>query len=446
MSEKKVFYRKLWTLMLPISLQSLMLAAVAAADAVMLGRLDQNSMSAVSLATQIQFVQNIVVSSAVNAVMILGSQYWGKGEEDKVNDILIIGLRISILASLITWAGCIFTPEVLMSVFTNEPELIRIGASYLRIAGWSYLMTGISQSYLTIMKMTDHAGTTATISTVTVILNIVLNAVFIFGLLGVAPFGADGAAIATLIARTIELAWAVAVSFRSGYIRPNLSRFFFRDPVLGKDFRKVLLPLMGAFLLWGVGFTSYTAILGHMGTDAAAANSVSAVVRDIMCCLCNGIGSAGGIMVANELGAGNLDTGKEYGIRLARISVLLGIGTMLIVFSVILPVSRFMILTDQARTLLIRMMIIMGVYMIGRCINTVVINGVFDSGGDTLFDMYSLAVMMWCVAIPLAFCGAFFWNWSPVAVYACTCLDEVGKLPWVYVHFKKYKWVKDLTR
>ncbi len=432
--------------MLPIALQSLMLASVAAADAVMLGRLDQNSMSAVSLATQIQFVQNIIVQSATGAVTILGSQYWGKGEKNKVNDILIIGLRISIIASLITWAGCEFCPELLMQFFTNEPALITIGASYLRIAGWSYLMTGISQSYLTIMKMTDHAGSTALISSVTVIMNIVLNAIFIFGLVGVPAFGADGAAIATLIARTVELIWAVIFSFRKDYMHPNLSRFFFYDKELSADYRKVLLPLVGAFLLWGIGFTSYTAILGHMGTDAAAANSVSAVVRDIMCCLCNGIASAGGIMVANELGAGKLDVGKEYGIRLARLSIVIGIGTMLVILAIILPVANFMILTEEARKLLIQMMVVMAVYMVGRCINTVVINGVFDSGGDTLFDLYSLAVSMWCIAIPLALAGAFVFGWSPVAVYACTCLDEVGKLPWVYLHFRKYKWVKDLTR
>lgn len=218
------------------------------------------------------------------------------------------------------------------------------------------------------------------------------------------------------------------------------------DKMLSSDFHKIMLPIMGACLLWGVGFTSYTAIIGHMGTDAAAANSISAVVRDLMCCLCNGIEIAGGILIGNELGAGHLEMGKLYGIRLARISVLLGIGTMLLVLLVTMPVVNFMILTAEARSLLIRMMIIMAIYMIGRCINTIVINGIFGAGGDTLFDMYLLVVMMWCVAIPLAFAGAFFLNWSPVLVYASICLDEVGKLPWVYVHLKKYKWVKDLTR
>ena len=103
-------------------------------------------------------------------------------------------------------------------------------------------------------------------------------------------------------------------------------------------------------------------------------------------------------------------------------------------------------LTAEARHLLRGMLVILAIYMIGRCINTVVINGVFSAGGDTLFDVYSLATCMWGLAVPLAFLGAFVFHWNVLLVYACTCLDEVGKLPWVFFHHTRYKWVKDLTR
>ena len=203
---------------------------------------------------------------------------------------------------------------------------------------------------------------------------------------------------------------------------------------------------MGGSLCWGVGFTSYTAIIGHIGTDAAAANSVSAVVRDLICCVCNGIGSAAGIMVGNELGAGRLEKGKAYGIRLRNISYVIGFGSTALVLAVTPLVTHMVLLTDQAQKYLTGMMVIMAVYMIGRCVNTVTINGVLDGGGDTLFDMYSLIVCMWGIAIPLALAGAFWLDWPVLAVYACTCLDEVGKIPWVMCRFRKYKWVKDLTR
>ncbi|MCR5694243.1 MAG: MATE family efflux transporter, partial [Clostridia bacterium] len=205
-------------------------------------------------------------------------------------------------------------------------------------------------------------------------------------------------------------------------------------------------PLLAAGLLWGISFTSYSAFMGHLGKDAAAANSVSAIVRDLVCCMCNGIAGAAGIIVGNELGDGNLDRGKNYGIRLMKIAFICGFvsaGLMLTSTPFLLNIVK---LTDEARGLLVGMMLIMSVYMVGRAVNTIIINGIFSAGGDTKFDMYSLAIVTWGVAVPLAALGTFAFGWHPLVVYACTCLDEVGKIPWVMAHFRKYKWVKDITR
>jgi len=444
--DKKEFNAKLKKLTLPIAFQSLMLASVAAGDALMLGRVAQDQMTAVSLATQIQFVQNMFIMAATAAGAILGAQYWGKGDKITLQKIFNLMLRWSGLISLLFFAACEIVPEALMHLFSHDDPIIAIGSGYLRIAGFSYLLTGISQCYLTTMKVTDHVGPCAWISSSAVVLNIVLNAVFIFGLLGAPKMEARGAALATTLARVVELALCLILSAGENYIRPAWSRFFERHKELTRDFRKQCLPLLGGGLFWGVGFTSYTAIMGHMGTDAAAANSVAAVVRDLICCVCNGVGSAAGIMVGNELGAGNLEKGKAYGIRLKNISFVIGFASMLVVFALTPLVTRMVILTDEAQSYLTGMMIIMGVYMIGRSVNTVTINGVLDGGGDTLFDMYSLAVCMWGVAIPLALLGAFVFHWPVLLVYACTCLDEVGKIPWVMARFRKYKWVKNLTR
>ena len=444
--DKKEFNAKLKKLTLPIAFQSLLLASVAAGDALMLGRVAQDQMTAVSLATQIQFVQNMFIMAATAAGAILGAQYWGKGDKVTLQKIFNLMLRWSGLISLLFFAACEIVPEALMHLFSHDDPIIAIGSGYLRIAGFSYLLTGISQCYLTTMKVTDHVGPCAWISSGAVVLNILLNAVFIFGLLGAPKMEARGAALATTMARVVELALCLILSAGENYIRPAWSRFFERHKELTRDFRKQCLPLLGGGLFWGVGFTSYTAIMGHMGTDAAAANSVAAVVRDLICCVCNGVGSAAGIMVGNELGAGNLEKGKAYGIRLKNISFVIGFASMLVVFALTPLVTRMVILTDEAQSYLTGMMIIMGVYMIGRSVNTVTINGVLDGGGDTLFDMYSLAVCMWGVAIPLALLGAFVFHWPVLLVYACTCLDEVGKIPWVMARFRKFKWVKNLTR
>jgi Na+-driven multidrug efflux pump len=152
------------------------------------------------------------------------------------------------------------------------------------------------------------------------------------------------------------------------------------------------------------------------------------------------------VVVGNELGAGNLARGRLYGDRMGILSLFVGLLAAVLVLAASPAVLHYMKLTDGAHALLHDMFFVLSLYMIGRCVNTIVINGVFTAGGDTLFDFYSLGVCMWCLAVPLAFLGAFVFHWHPVLVYACTCVDEVGKLPWVYLHFRRYKWVKNLTR
>ena len=128
------------------------------------------------------------------------------------------------------------------------------------------------------------------------------------------------------------------------------------------------------------------------------------------------------------------------------LSVLTGLVTCALILAITPLVLAFYKLTPGAAALLTQMMVIMAVYMIGRCINTILINGVFYSGGDILFDAISLAVCMWGIAIPLSLLSAFVLHFPVPVVFACTWLDEVGKLPWVFSHFRKYKWVRDLTR
>ena len=446
MFHDKPFCRDLLRLTAPIALQSLMLAAVAAADAIMLGSASQNDMSAVSLATQIQFVQNMALSSGVSAFAILGAQYWGKGDRAAVSQVFFMALRFCLVLSVVTFVGCVFFPQYLMLLFTNEQELIDIGARYLRVAGWSYLLTGISQCYLALMKISEHTRQVAVVSSVTVLLNIGLNACLIFGLFGLPAMGVIGAAAATLIARVVELFWSVGMSFVKGYVKPDMRYIKHGNKLLRRDYRKCLMPLLGASLLWGVGFTSYTAFVGHLGEDAAAANAVASVVRDLVCCLCNGISAGCGILIGNALGAGDLVNGRLFGERSMRLSFYCGFTSTAIMLLLTPPLLLLVDLTSEARSLLVGMMCIMAFYMIGRAVNTVIINGIFASGGDTLFDMYSLIVSMWCLAVPLAALGTFVFHWPVLVVYACTCLDEVGKIPWVMIHFKKYKWVRDLTR
>ena len=443
---KKVFYDKLLKLTLPATIQSLMLALVAVADALMLGSVEQDAMAAVTLATQIQFIQNVILVSVTSAASVLGAQYFGKGDHQALVRIFHICLKLCALISAAFFLSCQFAPHLLMRLFTDEQVLIDIGVKYLKISAFSYLLTGISQSYLTIMKVSGHQKYTAAVSSSAVVVNILLNAVLIYGWFGFPEMGVEGAALATAVTRVLELGVCVLLSYRKGFVRVELKRFFERTRVLFADYCKVMMPLLGAGMLWGIGFTSYTSFMGHMGRDAAAANSVTAVVRDLICCMTDGMAVGGGILVGNELGAGKLETAKDYGRKLVKIAFAIGLGSTVLMLLVTPLTELFVKLTPQASATLHGLMLVMSVYMIGRAVNTIMINGIFAAGGDTLYDMYSLAVCMWCIAVPLAALGTFVFHWQAVVVYACTCLDEVGKIPWTLLHFKKYKWVRDMTR
>lgn len=446
MFRNRYFIRKLFSLAFPITLQTLMLALVAAGDALMLGKVSQDAMAAVSLATQIQFVQNMLLGCITSGIGILGAQYWGKKDRIVLGRLFCLGVRESLFISIVFFIGCYFFPEYLMRLFASDPLLVSIGADYLRVASWSYLITGVSQSYLAVMRVSEHAARSAWISSGAVVLNILFNAVFIFGLFGIPAMGARGAAAATIVARIIELGWCVVSSHQKSFIALDLRNLFRCHWPLIHDFWRYSLPILGAYLLWGIGFTSYTALMGQMGRDAAAANAVAAVARDLMCCLCNGVAGGITILIGNELGAGKLRRGKVYGIRSLILALLTGGISMIVILAVIPLVAGSLQLTAEAHRLMVGMFVILSVYMIGRCICTILINGTFAAGGDTLFDVYSLTVFMWGIALPTAFLGAFYFHWPVLVVYACTCLDEVGKVPWVLIHFYRYKWVKNLTR
>lgn len=440
------FIKRLTGLAVPIALQSLLLACVGASDTIMLGALEQNAMASVSLATQIQFVQNVIVLGVVAAFQVLGAQYMGKNDRATVNKLLFMSLRITVLISLFFAGMCFCIPESLMKIFTNEQVLIDIGIGYLKMASISYLLAGFSQCFIALVKLGPRASDVAWISGVTVVLNIGLNAVFIFGLFGFPAMGVLGAALATSVSRAFEFILSSVACFRNRTIRPDFSYLFSTDRILSRDFFRQLIPLMGAFMIWTLGFTSYSAFMGHLGVDAAAANSVSSVVRSLVISFIRGLAGGSAVLIGFELGSGRLERAKLYGDRIVFLSLVFGVFTSALMIAMI-PVAKSVIrLSECADAYFISMQIILAVYIVGCSFNSVVINGIFAAGGDTAYDCYSLAATMWGVAVPLAALGTFVFGWPVALVYSCTCLDEVGKTIWTWLHYRKYRWLKNLTR
>lgn len=371
-SEKRIFYRKLWGLVLPITIQNLMTALVSASDAFMLGFVSQTSLSAVSLATQVQFVHNLFMLALTIGATTLAAQYWGKGDTDSVEETLAIVLKISMAVSFVFFAAAMFLPGNLMRIFTDDPQLIRAGIPYLRIVSSSYLFLGFSQIYLCIMKNSGRTAKSTVYGSVAVVVNIVFNAVFIFGLAGFPAMGIAGAALATTVSRALE------------------------------------------FLL-----------TAHENTK-----------RSLVCIRMRYIRHS----------SGKLKQAREYGNRLFRLAVFTGAVSGLILLAVSPVLNIFTgSLSVQAHSYLKNMMYICTYYMVGKSVNATVIAGIFCAGGDTKFGLKCDAVTMWVVLIPAGMLAAFVFKLPVMAVYFIISMDEVIKVPAVYAHYKKYRWVRNLT-
>ena len=446
-SENKTLVKKLLVLVLPMALQNLMASLVSASDALMLGFLNQSSLSAVSLAGQVQFVLSLFLGAFTIGESVLAAQYWGKGEKHRLEEILGIVLRFSILVSFLFTVAALCAPDLLMRIFTNDEELIRLGASYLRITSFSYFFMGISQIYLCIMKNTGRALLSTLYSSSSVILNIIINAILIFGLLGFPKLGIAGAAIATSISRGVELALILFETVRQKEIRIRMKHILRPPSWLQKDYIHYPWPSLANQVIWGCGFTMTSVIMGHLGTDAVAANSIAQIAKNLAACLCLGIGTGAGIIIGNELGQGNLAQAKKTGNKLCIISLITGASSCVILFACIPVIQGFAgTLSPQAQDYLRFMLFVCSYYLVGKSFSATVIGGIFSAGGDTRFGLICDTINMWAIIVPVGCIAAFVLHLPVPVVYFLLNLDEFTKMPLEIWYYRKYRWVKNITK
>ena len=444
MDERKRSLRKeIVRLAFPIALQQFMTALVGACDAIMLGKLSQDAMSAVSLATQVTFVFNLFMFAFMAGENMFVAQYYGKGDYTGISQVFSLVTKICGCIAVVFLAGTLFFPEQLMRILTNEETLIVLGSEYLRVIGISYVFSGIAQTFLAIMKNCGAVNMSTLINGVMVILNIALNAVFIFGLSGFPKMGIKGAALATVLATVVQFLWSV------GYVlcRIRAVKFSLRScekKLFGRFWQKAV-PLLINNLAWGIGFSMYSVIMGHLGTDAVAANGIANISKNLVVCFCLGLGNAGSIIVGNRLGADRLQEAKEVGETLTKTAIIAGIVSGLVLIALSPFITKMVDLTLTARGYLQKMLLISSYYIAGKSVNCMTIGGIFAAGGDSKFGMLCDSVTLWCIIVPLGCICAFILKLPVMVVYFVLNLDEIIKLPVVYKHYKKYKWIKNLT-
>lgn len=444
--EKKDFYKELFSLAIPIGMQNLLVALIGASDALMLGRLTQDAVSAVSLANQIAFIMSLFSGAVVGGGGALIAQYWGKGDWTMVKNLFCMLIKWAFGISFVFFALAMFAPELLMRIYTPDAALIKIGASYLRAVSLSYLFTGVTQCYYLIMKLEGKAPKSVLISIVTLITDVVLDFFLIYGFAGVPKLGANGSAYSTVVVELVALIWCIAESHRGESIRPDLQEFQWFSIDITKDLFKIALPMLGSSLAWGFGFSMHSLIMGHLGSDATAAASIASVAQELITCVCKGISVGAGIMVGKLLGQNLFDKAKEYGKKFCHISIWAGIIHMALLCILGPIVAEFFVLSETAKHYLVIMLVFSAFYVFAYSINTVIVCGIFPAGGDAGYDALSVFFASWCFALPLALLGTFVFHWPVIVVYILMCADEIVKIPWLYPRYKKYLWLNNLTR
>lgn len=445
-NEKKVFYRELLTLAVPLALQNLLNALVGASDALMLGRLTQDAIAAVSLANQISFVMSLFNGAVIGAVSVLIAQYWGKGDHTNARRFLSMAVRYVTVISGVFFCLSFLMPERLMAIFTPEPELIRIGAEYLRIVGFSYLFAGVSQCYLMVMKISGCAKLSVWISAVTVIVDMSADFFLIYGFGKIPALGANGSAYSTIAVEAVALLWCLLWARKKEEVRLDCGSLFYFSRAFEKDLWKIIPGMLASGLSWGLSISLHSFIMGHLGTDATAAASVTGVAQQLIQCLTHGLSSGATIMIGQLLGRNLTDRAREYGGRFWLVSTWCGFTNAGLICIVGPLVYVFYVLEPQAKVYLVQMLIFSAVYMFAYAYNTIITCGVFPAGGDSRYDAVSVFFATWCFALPLALIGCFVLRWPVMAVYVVMCLDEIVKVPFISRRYRKYLWVKNLTR
>ncbi len=445
--EQRQFYKMTASLTLPIALQNLMDTAVSGADVLMLNFVSEAAISAASLAGQVQFVLNMIFYGLSSGTAVLCAQYWGRGDRRTIEKIMGISLRISVCISMLFTLAALFVPNLIMKIFTNDAEIITLGMEYLRAVAPAYVLSGFATMYLCVMRSVERVTVSAAVHSTAVFVNIVLNACFIFGWGPFPALGIAGVAIATSLTRALEVLYCVldaAVFCR--VIRFKVGDLFTRRKVLMRDFIRYSVPAMGNDMVWGLAFSMYSVILGHLNSDIVAANSITTVVRSLGSVVCFGVASSGGIILGKAMGENQLEKAALYARRLLGLSA----GTAIVGGALVLAIRPFLLswmnLTDTVQGYLSIMLLITSYYIMGQSVNTMLVCGIFRAGGDVRFGLKMDIVAMWIYAVPVGFLAAFLFKLPPLWVYFILCLDEFVKMPVIFLHYKKKKWLCNITR
>lgn len=449
MIKEKTFYKSFMILALSLALQNLLTYGVNMMDTLMLGRYSQNAMGGVSLCNQIQFLLQMLVVGAGEGAVVMGSQYWGKKKLEPIPHIIGVALRFGGALAVLLFILVCGWPTRILQLLSNDPAVIAEGAKYFSIIRFTYVIFTITNILVASLRSIGVVKIGYMISGSTLVINVCLNYLLIYGNLGFPEMGVRGAACATLIARCVELLIVIwFLKYKENVLNLNLRKLLHIDTSYVRDYMKVSLPVLINQALWGVAQMVQTGILGHLGGDVTAANAISVQVYQVLSVVCYGAASAAGIVVGRTIGEGNEKKLHPLVTTLQVLFLSIGLCSGLAIFLLRGPILAAFggTLTENAYRLSRQFMLALAITTVGTSYQMACDNGIIRGGGDTGFSAKMNLISMWGIIVPFSAMAAFWWKCPPVAVFFLLKWDQLYKAIPVGIRLHSWKWVKKVTR
>ena len=444
--EDKQFYKTLLHLAIPIAAQNLVSSSLNMVDTIMIGGLGEIEIAAVGQANQLFFLFSLLLFGVNSGSAIFTAQFWGKRDVKNIRRVLGIGLMTSIIAAAFFTVLALIFPKQVMSIFSSDIVVITVGSDYLRIVGWSYVITAITFTFSSILRSTEQAKIPMIFSIVALLTNTVLNYVLIFGKFGFPMLGVKGAAIATVIARVLETVLMLVFVYAKKHVpAASINEMMDLSMEFVKNFFKTTIPVILNESLWALGMTVYAVVYGRIGTGAVAAVNISGTVEKIAMVFFFGISNAAAVMIGNRIGAGEEDKAYDYAKKLLTLGSLLAVvmGAILILSSGF--ILTFFNISYEVSIAAQRILWIFALFMPIKMFNLINIVGVLRSGGDTKFSLFLDVVGVWAIGIPLALFSGILLGLPVYWVVLMVAADEVFKIIFGFRRFTTRKWINNLV-
>ena len=443
----KAFYRSFFSMAAVIAMQNLITYAVNLADNVMIGGYSQDALSGVAMVNQVQFLLQMVVIGISSGIVVLGAQYWGKKQSDPIRRVTSIGMLLAVIISAAMMVTVYIFPAQVLSVLTNETAVVTEGVKYIKIICFSYVLFGITQILLASLRAVETVRIGFVVTLTALFVNVILNYGLIYGRLGLPEMGVEGAALATLISRIVEFLIVTAYAlFLDKKVRWKLKDMLHLDKTLFRDYIRVGLPLILSNSGWGIAMSVQTAILGRLGSDTIAANSIATTIFQVVSVVLYGSANASGVVIGKTVGEGDIPRIKAYSKTLQIIYLIIGISSGAALFSSQDFILKLYTITSETGVIARQFITILSVTIVGTAYQVACLTGIVTGGGDTRFVLINDLIHQWLIVIPSAFLSAFVFHAPVWVTFLCLKSDQILKCFVAVVKVNRYRWIRVLTR